>query len=70
LSSQEEVEDLFRWLGQGEVDPFQASGIAVSILLVVLTFFCATSAEERDRVRLLVLGSVCKQVDEERGRRA
>lgn len=53
-----------------EVDPSQASGIVVSILLVILTSFCATSAEERYRIRLLVLGSASKQADEERGRRA
>lgn len=70
MSVQEEGEDLFRRLGLVEVDPSQESGCVVSILLAVLTSCLASSAEERDGIRLLVLGSACKQGDEERVGRA
>lgn len=59
LKVREQGEDLLRWLGQREVDPSQASGIVVSILLAVLTSCCAPSAVGSDRIRLLV--RICVQ---------
>ena len=59
LKVREQGEDLLRQMGQREVDPSQASGIVVSILLVVLTSCCAPSAVGSDRIRLLV--RICVQ---------